>query len=68
MVPLAVIDLLQQVQMAIQHLDSKEFAMAEKEKAVGLSGAEVKGDGACLFSIPLVEDDVRLRRLKSDGI
>lgn len=44
------------------------FAMAEKEKAVGLSGAEVKRDGACLLGIPLVEDDKRLRRLKRDGV
>uniref|UniRef100_A0A3Q0SW06 Uncharacterized protein n=1 Tax=Amphilophus citrinellus TaxID=61819 RepID=A0A3Q0SW06_AMPCI len=62
MVPLAIIDFLQQVQMAIKHLNSKE------EKAIGLSGAKVKGDGAGLFSIPLVEDDKRLRRLESDGV
>lgn len=44
------------------------LAVAEKEKAVGLCGAEVKGDGACLFSIPLVQNDERFGRLKCDGV
>lgn len=44
------------------------LAMAEEEKAIWLCGAEVKGDGASLLSIPLVEDDKRLGRLKCDGV
>lgn len=70
--------------MAIQHFNGKEvhlqrlvtprilkmlgLAMAEEEEAIGLCGAEVKGDGACLFSIPLVENDERFRCLKGDGV
>lgn len=44
------------------------LTMAEEEKAVGLCGAEVKGDGACLLSVPLAEDDKRLWRLECDGV
>ncbi len=44
------------------------LAMAEEEKAVGLCGAEVEGDGACFLSVPLVEDDKRLWRLECDGV
>lgn len=44
------------------------LAMAEEEKAIGLCGAEVKGDGASLLSIPFVEDDKRLGRLKCNGV
>lgn len=40
------------------------LAVAEEEQSVGLCGAEVKGDGARLLGVPLVEDDKRLRRLK----
>lgn len=42
--------------------------MAEEQKAIGLRGAEVKGDGACLLGIPLVENYERLGRLKRDGV
>ncbi len=44
------------------------FAMAEEEEAIRLCGAEVKGDRACLLSVPLVEDDKRLWGLKRDGV
>ena len=44
------------------------LAMAEEEKAVGLCGAEVKGDGARLLGVPLVEDDIGLWRLEGDGV
>lgn len=42
--------------------------VAEEQKAVGLRGAEVKGDGACLLSVPLVENYERLGRLERDGV
>lgn len=42
--------------------------VAEEQKAVGLCGAEVKGDGACLLGVPLVENYERLGRLECDGI
>lgn len=44
------------------------LAVAEEEEAVGLGGAEVKGDGARLLGVPLVEDDEGLWRLKRDGV
>uniref|UniRef100_A0A4W6E523 Uncharacterized protein n=1 Tax=Lates calcarifer TaxID=8187 RepID=A0A4W6E523_LATCA len=44
------------------------LAMAEEEKAVGLCGTEVKRYGACLLSVPLVEDDERLWCLKCDRV
>lgn len=44
------------------------FAMAEQEKAVGLCGAEVKGDGARLLSVPLVKDYERLWCLERDRV
>lgn len=44
------------------------LAVAEEEKAVRLCGAEVKGDGACLLSVPLVENNKRLWRLERDGV
>lgn len=44
------------------------LAVAEEEKAVGLSGAEVEGDGTCFLRVPLVEDDIRLWCLKCDGV
>lgn len=44
------------------------LAMAKEEEAVGFCGAEVKGDGACLLSVPLVEDNKRLWSLKCDGV
>ncbi|KAJ0066725.1 hypothetical protein NL108_002359, partial [Boleophthalmus pectinirostris] len=44
------------------------FSMAEEEQSVGLGGPEVKGDGAGLLGVPLVEDDVRLGGLKGDGV
>lgn len=44
------------------------LSMAEEEKAVGLCGPEVKGDGACLLGVPLVENYERLRRFECDGV
>uniref|UniRef100_A0A3Q1K7D1 Uncharacterized protein n=1 Tax=Anabas testudineus TaxID=64144 RepID=A0A3Q1K7D1_ANATE len=98
-VPIAIINLLinglglcgsrahiqQQVEMSIQHLNSKEIhleslgtlgvlrlllrlAVAEEKKAIGLCGAEVKGDGAGLLGIPFVEDDIRLGRFKCNWV
>lgn len=44
------------------------LSVAEEQKAVGLRGAEVKGDGTCLFGVPLVENYERLGCLKRDGV
>uniref|UniRef100_A0A3P8T3N0 Uncharacterized protein n=1 Tax=Amphiprion percula TaxID=161767 RepID=A0A3P8T3N0_AMPPE len=77
MVPLAIIDFLIDC-LGLFHLEGLGtlgilwlllgLAVAEKEKSVGLCGSEVKGDGACLLSVPLVEDDKRLGCLKGDGV
>uniref|UniRef100_A0A665WVQ0 Uncharacterized protein n=1 Tax=Echeneis naucrates TaxID=173247 RepID=A0A665WVQ0_ECHNA len=56
MVPLAIIDFL---------IDCSGLC---EEKAVGLCGAEVKGNGACLLGVPFVEDDEGFWRLKCDGV
>uniref|UniRef100_A0A8C8YSF4 Uncharacterized protein n=1 Tax=Prolemur simus TaxID=1328070 RepID=A0A8C8YSF4_PROSS len=74
----------QQVQVAIQELHGKEvyfcvllaprilpllgFSMSKEDQAIGLSGAEVEGDGAHTFSVPLGQADVSLRGLKVDGV
>ena len=74
----------QQVEVPVQHLNGKEvhledlralgvlhllgLAVAKEEQAVGLGGAEVEGDGAGLFGVPLAEGDVGLRRLEGDGV
>uniref|UniRef100_A0A3B3THT6 Uncharacterized protein n=1 Tax=Poecilia latipinna TaxID=48699 RepID=A0A3B3THT6_9TELE len=61
----------QQVQMAVQHLNGKEVhfkSLGCLGKAVGFGGAEVKGDGPRLFGVPLVENNIRLGCLKSDGV
>lgn len=42
--------------------------VAEEQKPIWLRGAEVKGDGACLLGIPLIENDERLGRLECDGV
>lgn len=44
------------------------LAVTEEQKAVGLRGAKVKGDGARLFRVPLVEYYKRLWRLEGDGV
>lgn len=44
------------------------FPVAEEQKAVGLRGAEVKGDGARLLGVPFVENNERLGCLKRDGV
>lgn len=42
--------------------------MSEEDQAIGLSGAEVKGDGAHAFGVPFGQADVSLRGLKVDGV
>uniref|UniRef100_A0A8C8STH0 Uncharacterized protein n=1 Tax=Pelusios castaneus TaxID=367368 RepID=A0A8C8STH0_9SAUR len=74
----------QQVEVAIQQLHGKvvslvwalstalprglEPPMAKEQQPVGLGGAEVKGDGACLLGVPLGQGDVGLGRLKGDRV
>lgn len=74
----------QQVQVAIQEFHGKEvhfgvllapnilpllgLAMSEEDQAVGLGGAEVKGDGTHAFGIPLGQAYISLGGLKVDGV
>uniref|UniRef100_A0A8D2DJS0 Uncharacterized protein n=1 Tax=Sciurus vulgaris TaxID=55149 RepID=A0A8D2DJS0_SCIVU len=74
----------QQVQIAIEKFHSKEvnfcvlltpsilsllgLAVSEEDQAIGLSGAEVKGDRAHSFGVPLGQADVSLWGLKVDGV
>uniref|UniRef100_A0ABI7YBF7 Uncharacterized protein n=1 Tax=Felis catus TaxID=9685 RepID=A0ABI7YBF7_FELCA len=74
----------QQVEVAIEEFHSKEvhlgvllapsilpllgFAVSEEDQAVGLGGAEVKGDGTHAFGVPLGQTDVRLWGLEVDGV
>uniref|UniRef100_A0A2K6JWX0 Uncharacterized protein n=2 Tax=Rhinopithecus TaxID=542827 RepID=A0A2K6JWX0_RHIBE len=74
----------QQVQVAIKELHGKEvyfcvllapsilpllgLSMSEEDQAIGLSGTEVKGDGAHTLSVPLRQTDVSLWGLEVDGV
>uniref|UniRef100_A0A3Q3F696 Uncharacterized protein n=1 Tax=Labrus bergylta TaxID=56723 RepID=A0A3Q3F696_9LABR len=44
------------------------LSVAEEQEAIRLCGAEVKGDGARLLGVPLVQDNEGLRCLECDGI
>lgn len=70
--------------MTIQQLHSKEvhlrilltphvfpvlwLPMCKEDKAIGLRGAEVKGDGAHALSVPLGKADKGFWTLKADGV
>lgn len=74
----------QQVQVAIKEFHGKEvhfgvllapsilpllgLAMGEEDQAIGLSGAEVKGDGTHAFGVPFGQADISLWGLKVDGV
>lgn len=73
----------QQVQASVQELHGEEvhlgvllagilavlgLPMGEEDETVGLGGAEVEGDGAHAFGVPLRQADVGLWRLKGDGV
>uniref|UniRef100_A0A3B3BCZ1 Uncharacterized protein n=1 Tax=Oryzias melastigma TaxID=30732 RepID=A0A3B3BCZ1_ORYME len=82
MAPFPVIDLLVagfQLRFPRAHIDQQLPAgflllralrptVAEQQKAAGLHGAEVKGDGACLFGVPLWQGDVGLWGFKGHGV
>lgn len=74
----------QQVQASVQQLHCKEvhlvvlltlgvapvlrFAVGEEDQPVGFGGAEVEGDGADAFGVPLGQSQVRVRGLEVDGV
>lgn len=74
----------QQVKLSVQQLHGKEvhlsvlgapgflpvlwFTVGEEDQPVGFGGAEVEGDGAHPFGVPLGQGQVRIRRLKVDGV
>uniref|UniRef100_A0A3Q0R1C9 Uncharacterized protein n=1 Tax=Amphilophus citrinellus TaxID=61819 RepID=A0A3Q0R1C9_AMPCI len=81
MVPFSVIDLSQQVQVSIQHLNGKKihlarilalllpgFAMAEKHQPIGFRRPEVKRDGSRLLRCPLAQRHVGLWGVKGHGV
>uniref|UniRef100_A0A3Q1C5X5 Uncharacterized protein n=2 Tax=Amphiprion TaxID=80969 RepID=A0A3Q1C5X5_AMPOC len=74
----------QQVQPSIQQLHCKEvhfvvllalrippvlrFTVCEQYQPVGFGGAEIEGDGAHAFGVPLRQGQVGIRCLKVDGV
>uniref|UniRef100_A0A3P8U2H0 Uncharacterized protein n=1 Tax=Amphiprion percula TaxID=161767 RepID=A0A3P8U2H0_AMPPE len=82
MIPFSIVDLSQQVQVPIQHLNGKKihlcswvfalllsgFAMTEKHQPIWLCSPEVKRDGSCLLRRPLAQCHKRLRRIEGDGV
>lgn len=74
----------QQVQPSVQQLHRKEvhlvvllafrvppvlrLPVGEEDQPVGFRGAEIKGDGAHAFGVPLWKGQIGLGRLKVDGV